>query len=264
VAGAPAAPTATALPAPADSGIGPANYPIVPVVSAHARAIYQRGLTLGNKPRAFSKVGDCQNVTPFFLAPFDNPADYRLGSQYANLQAAITNFRGSFTRKSEAVRAGFNVASVLDPMWSDPKACSSKETPLECEFRIHRPSIVIINMETWWSGAPAADYEASLRKIVEFSINRGVVPILGTKADNLEKDGSINAAMVRVAQAYDVPVWNFWLAAQPLPNHGLLADGFHLSWGRAFFDDPANMQLAWPWRNLTALQALDAVWQAVK
>ena len=258
------APTSASSPVGADSSFGPANYPIVPVVSPHAREIYQRGLTLGNNPRAFSKVGDCQNVTPFFLAPFDNPADHRLGSQYAYLQSAITNFRGSFTRNSEAVRAGYNVASVLDPMWSNPKDCASKETPLECEFRVHRPSIVIVNMETWWSGAPAAGYEASLRQIVEFSINHGVVPILGTKADNVEKDGSINAAIVRVAQAYDVPVWNFWLAAQPLPNHGLIADGFHLTWGRAFFDNPANLQYAWTWRNLTALQALDAVWQAVK
>ncbi len=65
-------------------------------------------------------------------------------------------------------------------MWSNPNDCGANETPLACEFRIHRPSIVIINMETWWSNAPAADYEASLRQIVEFSISRGVVPILVT------------------------------------------------------------------------------------
>lgn len=265
VAGMPATPTPTAVPSPVAAAIGPADYPIVPVVSPHAHEIYQRGLALGNDPHRFSKVGDCQNVVPFFLAEFDNPDDYRLGSQYAYLQAAVSNFSGSFARQSEAVRAGFNVASVLDPMWSNPNDCGANETPLACEFRIHRPSIVIINMETWWSDAPAADYEASLRQIVEFSISHGVVPILGTKADNMEKDGSLNAAIVRVAKAYDVPLWNFWAAAQPLPNHGLIFDGFHLTWGRAFFDDPANMQEhAWPWRNLTALQALDAVWRAIR
>jgi hypothetical protein len=261
----PATPAPTPLPVSPENSGGPSDYPIVPVVGPHAREIYQYGLSLGNNPRAFSKVGDCQNVTPFFLASFDNPADYRLGSQYAYLQATITNFRGSFTRKSESVNKGFNVASVLNPAWSNPKNCRANETPLECEFRIHRPSVVIINMETWWTDAPgaASAYEANLRQIVEFAISHGVVPILGTKADNLEKDGSLNAAIVRVAQAYDVPLWNFWLAVQPLPNHGLLADGFHLTWGRAFYDDPANFQYAWPWRNLTALQALDAVWRAV-
>jgi hypothetical protein len=266
-----AGPFAAPTPAPAtvpssgDGAFYPTSDPVVPLVSAHARAIYQYGLTLGNDPHRFSKVGDCQNVVPFFLAEFDNPGDYRLGSQYAYLQATISNFPGSFARKSEAVRAGFNAASVLDPMWSNPNDCGAKETPLACEFRIHRPGIVIINMETWWADAPASDYEASLRQIVEFSINHGVVPILGTKADNMEKDGSLNAAIVRVAHDYDVPLWNWWAAAQPLPNHGLIFDGFHLTWGRAFFDDPANMQAhAWPWRNLTALQALDAVWRAVR
>ena len=119
-------------------------------------------------------------------------------------------------------------------------------------------------METWWSGAPASDYENSLRQIVEFSISRGVVPILATKADNLEGDGSLNAAIVRVAQSYDVPLWNFWLAVQPLPSQGLRSDAFHLTFGRPIFDDPAQMQKAWPWRNLTALQALDAVWRGVQ
>jgi len=72
------------------------------------------------------------------------------------------------------------------------------------------------------------------------------------------------AAIVRVAADYDVPLWNFWLAVQPLPGHGLTEDAFHLSYARNFFDDPVRMQSAWPVRNLTALQSLEAVWQAVK
>src|SRR5258708_31765026 len=47
--------------------------PIIPAVSETARQIYQRGLKLGNDPQAFSKVGDCHIVPPFFLADFDSP-----------------------------------------------------------------------------------------------------------------------------------------------------------------------------------------------
>jgi hypothetical protein len=43
-----------------------------------------------------------------------------------------------------------------------------------------------------------------------------------------------------------------------------LTDTYHLSPGQAFFDDSRNMLLGWPWRNLTALQALDAVWRGVR
>ena len=49
------------------------------------------------------------------------------------------------------------------------------------------------------------------------------------------------------------------LAVQPLADHGLSGDGFHLTFARNFFDDRARMKSAWPWRNLTALQTLDAV-----
>ena len=87
------------------------------------------------------------------------------------------------------------------------------------------------------------------------------MPILGTKADNIEGDGGINQVIVKLAKEYDVPLWNLWAAVQPLPNHGLINDGFHLTWARNYFDQPDIMENAWPWRNLTALQAIDAVWR---
>jgi hypothetical protein len=155
------------------------------------------------------------------------------------------------------------VATVFVPVWADPKRCLSNETPLACEFRINRPSLAIITMETWWGGDPSG-YESYLRGIIEFSIAHGTVPILGTKADNIEGDGGINQVIVKLAKEYDVPLWNFWAAVQPLPNHGLLPDEFHLTWARNFYNDPAIMQNAWPWRNLTALQAIDAVWREVQ
>lgn len=238
------------------------DLPAVPAVSATARAIYQRGLELGNDPNAFSKVGDCQNVTAYFLTPFDQPGQYNLGD-FSALQATIDHFKGSWARESAAVNPGFNVASVLSPMWADPKLCQKGETPLQCEYRLHRPSIVIISLETWWSARPAAEYEAYLRQVVQFWVDNGVVPILGTKADNLEGDHSINAKIAQVGLEFDVPVWNFWAAVQPLPNHGLSDDGFHLVYARPFFNDAAILQNSWPVRNLTALQAIDAVWRGV-
>jgi hypothetical protein len=90
------------------------------------------------------------------------------------------------------------------------------------------------------------------------------LPILATKADNWEGNHGINAAIARIAAEYEIPLWNFWLAVQPLPNHGVSEDGFHLTYARNFFDDPVRMQSSWPVRNLTALQALDAVWKAVR
>lgn len=233
------------------------DLPVIPSVSQTAREIYRRGLAMGNNPRAFSKVGDCQNVLSMFLTIFDDPDRYCLGD-YESVRATIDYFTGSFSRQSVSVRGGFHAASILSPFWADPEFCESGESPLACELRLHRPSIAIISLEAWWEGAPE-NYERYLRQIVEYTISQGVLPILATKADNVEGDYRINAAVARIAQDFDVPLWNFCAAVQPLPGHGLLADGFHLTFDLNYFDDPIRMKAAWPWRNLTALQTLDGV-----
>lgn|GEM_PF-1247436 len=237
--------------------------PVFPLTISDAmREVYQRGLASGNDPNAFSKTGDCQNVLPTFLAPFANPENYNLG-EFTALQSTIDHFAGSFDRLSAATDNGYNVASVLSPLWANRDICNSGETPLQCEERLHNPSIAIVNMETWWQQRPASEYEDYLSQIVEFWLEQGVVPILGTKADNLEGDHGINAAIVRVADRYEVPLWNFWLAVQQSPTRGLSEDGFHLTYARDFYDDPQRLEAGWPLRNLSALEALDAVYRAL-
>ncbi len=240
------------------------EWPVVPVVSARAREIYEAGIAAGRDPKRFSKVGDCQNIRQYFLGMFDTPGTFRLGNQNKNLQSTIDQFSGSWGRLSEAVRTGFNVASVLTPLYANPKNCQAGEYPLHCEIRTWNPSIMIISMETWTAGRPVQAYENYLRQIVESAIAHNVLPILATKADNLEGDNSINLVIARVAHDYDIPLWNFWAAAQPLPDHGLSADGFHLTNGPNFFDTNESNALGWPIRNLTALKAIDAVYNAVK
>ena len=242
------------------------SLPIIPEVSQNARLIYQRGLELGNNPRAFSKIGDCQSISTYFLSYFDRSGFYNL-SDYSSIQPTIDWYAGSFSRDSLAVKGGFNAAAVLSPLRADPKQCNPNENPITCEFRLHRPSLVIISLEEWWAGHPE-NYEAYMRQIIEYSIQQGVVPIIATKADNLEGNNLINQTIANLALEYDIPVWNFWLAVQPLPNHGLIAfnssgevDLFHLthSEGYYFYNDPSGTQSGWSVRNLTALQSLDAV-----
>ncbi|RMF52951.1 MAG: hypothetical protein D6749_03545 [Chloroflexota bacterium] len=235
--------------------------PVVPSVSERARQIYARGIALGNNPKAFSVIGDCQSVPAFFLGVFDR-GDYALG-KYSDLQATIDHFKGSFNRRNMTVHSGFNVASVLTETWADPQRCEIGETPLMCEYRLHKPSIAFVIMETIWSGDVAA-YESHLRQIVSYLVEQGVVPILGTKADNIEGGHRVNAVIAQVADEFGVPLWNFWLAVQPLPNHGLQEDGFHLTFSRSIFSDPLRLRGAWAIRNLTALQALDAVWRGLR
>ncbi len=238
------------------------SLPIVPTVSDAMKEVYKRGLEMGNDPNAFSKVGDCQTNTGFYLVDFDHKDWYSLGEEYSYLQDTIDHYEGSFSRTSLAMRDGYNVAAILTELRADPKQCEKGENPIQCEFRLHNPSIAIISLETNFNDRPADDYGKYMRQIIEYSLEQGVVPILATKGDNLEGDDSINAEIADIAMEYDIPLWNLWAALQPLPNQGHdtdLNDGFHLSFSRNFFDQPKNMLSGWPWRNLTALQALDAV-----
>lgn len=239
------------------------EWPVVPgMVSARTKTIYQHGQELGNNPQAFSKIGDCESTPTWFLGSFDGkPGDYSLGS-YTNLQPVINTFHGSYGRTSLAAGRGFTSANALTSLWADRKSCEANETPLACEIRVNRPAFALIMLGT--NDVYHQDtFETNMRKILDFLVEKGVVPILATKADNLEGDHAINATIVRLAYDYDIPLWNFWLAVQPLPDHGLQPDGSHLSWAGPYFDDPVRMQAAWPWRNLTALQVLDVVWRNV-
>ena len=226
------------------------DWPIVPEISPRAAQIYEQGLAMGNDPHAFSKVGDCQSITEAFLGIYDKPGQYSL-DQFEYLQESVDYYKGSFGRESQSVRGGFNAAAVLLPLWADPTACNSGETPLECEVRIHNPSIIIISLEVWYKGRTPETYAAYLRQIINYSISKGVLPVLATKADNIEGDHSVNLTVAQLAYEYDIPMWNFWRAVQPLSDHGIDwardAEGFHIT------------VPAWNMRSFTALQVLDTI-----
>ncbi|HZW02372.1 MAG TPA: hypothetical protein VFF68_00480, partial [Anaerolineaceae bacterium] len=246
-----AQPTATP-----DQRLDPADWrewPIVPErVSDFARQVYQKGLEMGNDPRHFSKIGDCQAIREVLMGVYDKPGQYRLPEDQPYLADTIEHFAGSFNRDGQGVKGGFNAAAVLSPLWADPQACQPGETPMACEYRTYRPSIVIISLEVWWDGRTPDRYVEYMRRIIDFYLEKGVVPVLSTKADNVEGDHAINLATAQLAYEYDLPLWNWWRVAQALPNRGLdpgRPDGFHISYD------------AWTPRGRTALQSLDAVWR---
>ena len=238
------------------------SLPVIPVISKTTRELYERGQASGNDPHAFSKVGDGEISTAWFFTAFDLGEDYYDVGTYQNLLPVIDHFDGSFERIGIAARRGFNTQLILDPSVSDLNLCESGESPLNCELRLHRPAFAILSL-----GANQAwrrdEFAAGMVQILDILLSNSVVPILSTKGDNLEGDHSINRTVVCLAQEYDVPLWNFWSAIQPLPNRGLQPDLEHLTYGINDFDDGHAMQSAWTLRNLTALQALDAVWRGV-
>jgi hypothetical protein len=235
--------------------------PLAITVSPHMREVYLLGLSLGNNPRAFSVMGNCNSRIPFFLAPFDT-GEYNLGP-YSYLQATIDYFAGSFNHWNQTVMGGASTWSMFDPTWSDPQYCEQGETALACEYRLNRPSIVFID----FASEPYENYyeifNSDMRMIIEFWLDHGVIPVLATQAHGSNYGNRTNDIIRQLAAEYDVPVWDYWDAVQGIPYGGLRPDGFHLTWTSLDYTDPATMQAGWGVRNLTALQVLDAIWRGV-
>lgn len=239
------------------------SWPVAPMsVSNTVRAIYQRGQTDGNNAHAFSKIGDGEISTAWFLSAFDQgPEHYDLGP-YQELMLTIEYFAGSFERTGMAARRGFNAQRILDTAVTLDRPCMPGESPLTCELRLHRPAFAIISLGTNQVWEPD-EFEAGMRQILGVLVAKNVVPILSTKGDNLEGDHGINHRIACLAQEYDLPLWNFWAAIQALPDHGLQPDQEHLTYGITDFDNAKAMQTAWTVRNLTGLQVLDLLRKTV-
>ena len=194
-----------------------AEWPLVPTVSARAKEIFLLGQRMGNDPHSFTVIGDCQSEPNILMGVYDTD-NYQLGAGYEYLDETVRQFKGSFARDSITVKDGMSVASVFAPGWADPNQCQPGETPLECEIRLHKPIIIFISLGTNWKGGDDVKHEEYMRRIVDYAISKGVLPVLSTKGDNQEGDHRINQSTARVAYDYDLPLWNFWLAIRDLPG----------------------------------------------
>jgi len=231
--------------------------------AAHIREIYARGQEMGRDSSAFSKLGDSLIANPYFLRIFDqmdrNLGWYNLG-EYAYLQDVIDYYHGSFDRHGAAVRVGQHTWSVFDPMWANKELCDPGEPPLPCEIRLHNPSVILILLGTN-DNVPRSYYESHYEKIIQYLIEQGIVPVLFTKADRHEGvDNHNNEAVRALARTYHLPLMEFDLLADTLPDRGLGPDNTHLRVARSHdFTRPETFQYGTSVHNLATLIMLDRV-----
>ncbi|PJF35419.1 MAG: hypothetical protein CUN49_10645 [Candidatus Thermofonsia Clade 1 bacterium] len=242
------------------------NSGLISGVSATARQIFLRGQALGNRAHVFTRVGDSITASPYFLTPLSS-GNYDLGA-YQNELWDTLRFFSSFGDASLAAGNGWGADRILQNGFNAPEVCGD-EPPLVCEYRIRKPAVALIMIGTNDSGGvDPAVYERNLSRIVEISIEMGVIPVLSTippklnDAWNGERALQWNRIIKNVAQRYDVPLMDYWLALQNAPNYGLSEDGIHPSAppdGNTARFTPEGLRYGYTIRNLVALQALDAL-----
>jgi hypothetical protein len=231
------------------------DWPIIPTsIDPSLRKVYERGLSLGNDPHAFSIFGDCQARPDAFFGVFETDSSV-VQSLSPELQETVAYFSGSFNRESSTAQDGTTPGALLWTQWHRGEyGCTFAETPVECEIRTHHPSFVIIQIGSHFESRNT-EY---LRKIILQLLDAGVVPILATKADNREKDERINRDMALLASEYDLSLWNFWAAVSDLPNRGLYTRSDRPLQGDIYLTEEAAQI-----HRQTALETLNAVWRVV-
>lgn len=254
--------------------------PIVNITD-NAKAIYDRGVALGNRPTVFSKIGDSITVGTWAFYPI-GWGQQQLGS-YGYLQPAIDYFSAEIVRDGNNSFSNIPLAAdnqwttndLLDPAKGDPAICGGNESPLDCEFRIVRPSIALIMIGTNDVGImDGANYRRNLEAILDKTIARNILPVLSTLPRRAGYEAQIdefNGIIRTTAGQYQIPIWQYHEILAPLPNTGLDADGLHPSyppvelgqWEAAVNFIGDNLNYGYNQRNLTALMVLDSLWRRV-
>jgi len=257
-------PTPTPLGPQAINGIPLADIaPLPPETAANVRAIYARGREMGRNPDAFSKLGDSTLLNPHFLGPFD-AGTYDLGD-WGYLQPTIDRFAGSFARHGIGTHHGLHSWTVFDPMWANEKWCLAGEHLLACELRLNNPSVLFVRLGSNDAGSPSG-FRFNVKEVIEYAIDNGVIPIIGTKADRFEGSNENNDILRALAAEYHVPLWDFDLLAGTLPGRGLDTDNVHLIIDDLphDFSDAAAFERGHAMQDLSALVALDQIRRALE
>jgi hypothetical protein len=229
------------------------QWAVIPLtVSERMREVYRYGLANGTDPNAFTVLGDCQGDSETFLGAFKTNQQLVSGLP-TELVETIAQFDGSFNRYNPAAKSGSSAGSLLWSEWNDnlEGKCAPGESPLDCELRVHRPSIVFVHLGTHFE-VPDRNLRY-LTIIIERILANGAVPVMVTKADKLEGDDEyVNRNIATLAELYELPLCNFWASVQDLPAGGLLPNGMHLT--------PEAHTV----HRIGALETLDAVWRPLQ
>jgi hypothetical protein len=233
-----------------------------------AKALYQQAIKSGRDGRMFSIAGDSNSTWQRNMGRIA-AGNFSLGNS-SYLRTIVARFDPSFARVSAAVGGGFRAADMFDPAMSQArsKACRPDEGMFACELRLSNAAIVFIQLGTGdkfvWR-----DYEANMRRMIEHALSQNVLPVLVTKADDLEsiQGGAsfnfINDTIRKLAAEYQLPLEDFYAATRTLPavpnpelpKRPFTQYGLHDEWGYYFHLTDEGYDL----RVKSTLMMLDAI-----
>lgn len=240
--------------------------PVMPFINPAMKDVFLKGLQMGNRSNVVTKVGDSLVANEYYLQPMNRP-DNNLG-HYDFLAETMAYFGAGAAETSAAARVGLSTAVIFDPMWADSTRCNAGETALDCEYRLKMPSVALVMFgpNDVLHISPKAYYDG-MEKIVQRSLEKGVIPVLFTFSYNPDSPSwqealAFNLSLVEIANQYQVPLVNLWAAARIIPEYGLDTDLVHLKNSGFEYLNFANGNEAFygvAMQNLLAVRVLDEI-----
>lgn len=246
------------------------------LTAENIQAIFAHGQTLGNHALVFAKVGDSITVSPSYLYAIGE-GYFDLGD-YADLHSIIRYFsavtlnntyRTSFNHQSASAGVGWSAFHAFDTTSPKPAYCGLYEAPIACEYRTLKPSFAVILFGTNDVGYRTdAQFETDMRRIIDYSIEQGVIPILSTippqiGTPNPHRIETFNQIILRLVADYHLPYMDYHRAMNGLANRGLTGDGLHPSTPPRGYEDTARfdenmLRYGYVVRNLLTLEILNS------
>ncbi len=251
-----------------------ATLPELPIsdqaVLDYTRVIALRGQELGRRSDAFLKIGDSNTYYPErgptqYLNPLGASVYDAVATGLANYGPSMLQTLATFRAPVDGTGANsFTRASAAaSPGWTLPLALPN--VTVEMAATNAGLAFVMIGTNDLAIYANPIAYRAELESLVLTLTSAGVVPVLSTLPEHVDKPGysplvqAYNQVIADLGEQYRIPVWNFWRTLTALPNLGLTADGVHLNAspnGGGNFAPP-DLLFAQNVRSLQALAILD-------
>lgn len=218
------------------------------------------------KRDVFVKIGDSNTANTTFMSCLA-AREPKMG---AHLELDETR-RFFSVQKVDAQRSSFNRRSLAATVgWLAGQVLSGAPSFLDQEIAAAKPAFAVVMLGTndnRPAGLPI--FTRNLAEILDRTLAAGVIPLVSTippRDDSALAEArveEINAAIRALAERRQVPLMDLHAALLPLPQHGLVRDGIHLStvWEsgvpRACRFTPDGLEKGMNVRNLLVLQALD-------
>ena len=255
------------LPAPAKNS-NTAALPEWIKLGPRAKPLFQAAIKVGRDGRMFSIAGDSNSTWQRDMGRVASGVfDY---DKYGYLRTVVTRFDPAIVRVSVAVHGGIGATNMFDPALAKQQSsdCRADEGMFVCELRQSRASIVFIQLGTGDKFA-WRDFESNTRRMIDHALASNVLPVLVTKADDLEsiQGGAsfnfINDTLRKLASEYQLPLVDFYAATRSmpvipnpeLPKRPYTQFGLQDEWGYYFHLTDEGRTL----RVLSTLMMLDAI-----